>query len=70
MEIQEIEVFIHPDGRVQLGVHGVKGKKCLALTQELERLLGGEIIERKTTPEFDEQQQNELEQGDSIQQGW
>ncbi len=51
MELQEIEVVIGPDGRVQLQVRGVKGLACLELTQELEALLGGQIEVREMTPE-------------------
>lgn len=70
MEIQEIEVFVKPDGAVQLQVRGVKGAKCLDLTKDLERLLGGEVIERIKTPEFDEQDQNLLDQQSNVRKGW
>ncbi len=51
MEIQEIEVTIGKDGQVQVQVRGVKGKKCLELTKELEEALGGEVLARVMTPE-------------------
>lgn len=51
MEIQELEVFIDANGKVQLEVRGVKGGGCLDLTKELESLLGGEVLERKMTAE-------------------
>jgi hypothetical protein len=40
MEIQEIDVFVAPDGTVKLQVRGVQGGGCLSLTEGLEKLLG------------------------------
>jgi hypothetical protein len=51
MELQEIELVIGKDGKVQIMVRGVKGAACLELTRELEALLGGEIEARQMTPE-------------------
>lgn len=53
MDIQEIDVFVAPDGRVRLQVRGVQGRACLSLTQGLEQLLGGEISSRQMRPEAD-----------------
>jgi hypothetical protein len=39
----ELEVTIDKDGEVQILVKGVEGKRCLLVTKELERLLGGEV---------------------------
>lgn len=60
-EIQEIDVFVKPDGTVQVEVRGVKGPKCLALTEELENLLGASITERLYSDEFDMTEQEALE---------
>lgn len=54
MELQEIDVFIDENGEVKLEIRGVKGQKCLDLTQDLEAILGGEIISREMTPEAGE----------------
>ena len=51
MDLQEIEVFIDPDGRVRIEVRGVKGGVCLELTQALEQALGGQVESREMTPE-------------------
>ncbi len=56
MELQEIEVTIGPDGKVQIQVRGVQGMKCLEITKELEAALGGEILARIMTPEALEQE--------------
>jgi hypothetical protein len=57
--LQEIEVLIFPDGRVQVQVRGVKGDGCRELTRELERYLGGRVLHRQHTDEFEEQPQRE-----------
>ncbi len=54
MELQEIEVIIDKNGETKIHVRGVKGKKCLDLTADLEAALGGDIIERTLTPEAGE----------------
>ncbi|MFH0822569.1 MAG: DUF2997 domain-containing protein [Pseudomonadota bacterium] len=51
-EIQEIDVFVAKDGTVKIEVRGVKGKKCLDLTEGVETLLGGRITDRTHTDEF------------------
>lgn len=45
-----IDIFIHPDGKIEMQVKGIKGRKCLDLTKDLENALG-KIIGRKLTPE-------------------
>jgi hypothetical protein len=54
MDVQEIEVTIGKDGKVQVHVRGVKGDACLEITQSLETALGGEVELREMTPEADE----------------
>ena len=56
MKIEEIEVFIKDDGEVKYEVRGVKGKKCLDLTKDLETDLGGNILLREETSEMYEQE--------------
>ncbi len=52
-ELQEIDVFIESDGTLKIEVRGVKGKKCLAITKDMEQLLGGKVLDRNFTDEFD-----------------
>ncbi|WP_342596728.1 DUF2997 domain-containing protein [Cyanobacterium aponinum UTEX 3222] len=54
MDLQEIDIFIDDNGEVKLEIRGVKGQKCLDLTQDLEAILGDEIISREMTPEAGE----------------
>ncbi len=54
MEYQNIEIKIGKNGKVFLEVSGVKGKKCLLLTKELEEALG-DIENREFKPEFDDE---------------
>lgn len=51
MGFEQIEVTIDSDGRVELKVAGVQGAGCLALTEQLERHLGGQV-ERRLTDEY------------------
>ncbi len=60
-EIQELDILVHPDGTVEVKVSGAIGKKCLDLTEGLEKVLGGNVILRTTTAEFDKEEQ-ELDQ--------
>ncbi len=57
-EIQEIDVRIDPDGKVEIDVRGVSGAKCEAVTAQLEAALGGQVIERRHKDSYF---QNELE---------
>ncbi|MEW6418555.1 MAG: DUF2997 domain-containing protein [Nitrospirota bacterium] len=52
MDIQEVDVFITPDGEVRYEVRGIKGKKCLDVTKDLELALGGQVISREETSEM------------------
>lgn len=51
MELQEIEVVIGKDGKVEIQVRGVKGARCLEITKEMEEALGGEVLTRIMSPE-------------------
>jgi len=66
-EIQEIDIFVRPDGTVKVEVRGVKGQKCLDLTKKIEELLGGKITERVHTDEFHEAEQQQT-QDDRLRQ--
>ena len=61
-ELQEISVVIDSAGNVQIKVGGVKGGKCRDLTEELERALGGCVVDREHTYEHDEQPAESQEQ--------
>ena len=64
-EIQEIEVQIDADGRVKIEVRGVTGRKCEALTRELEQMLGGVVTGRV---HHDAYHQDHLEATDADRQ--
>ena len=66
-EIQEIDVYVLPDGTVKVEVRGVKGRKCLDLARGIEEALGGQITERVHTDEFREADQ-EVSQDDRLEQ--
>jgi len=48
---EKIRVIIMPDGSSSVEVIGVKGKRCLKITEELEGDLGN-VTERKTKAEI------------------
>jgi hypothetical protein len=63
MEVEEIEITIGKNGQVKLHVRGMKGKKCLTLTEELEKALGNNILERQLTAEaLDSSSGNKIDQ--------
>lgn len=49
MKIEEIEVIIGTDGRVQLKTSGFSGETCLEATKDLEALLGNQLVRRETS---------------------
>jgi hypothetical protein len=51
MSEETIEVTIRPDGKVEMHVTGVPGMDCLQRTEELTRLLGGEVETQELTGE-------------------
>ena len=54
MEMQEMEITIDNEGRVQVTVNGAHGPDCLALTKNLEEAVG--VVERREyTAEYYEQ---------------
>lgn len=60
MDFQEIEITIDKNGQVHIHVRGVDGESCLVLTEELEKILGNEVIQREFTPEYQNKPGNVL----------
>lgn len=54
MEMQELEITIDREGRVQVAVRGVKGEGCTGITKNIENAVG-KIEERRYTAEYYEQ---------------
>jgi hypothetical protein len=61
MEVHEIEVVIDAKGEVRIQVRDMKGESCLLATKDLERLLGGEIVERTRTGDDDPEEVRDRE---------
>ncbi len=51
MEMEELEITIGTDGRIQVKVNGGKGTGCLDLTKGLEAA-AGVVEERERLPEY------------------
>ena len=49
--MEEVRVSIDEEGNVKLTVFGVGGPRCVALTEKLEALLGGDLV-REFTSEY------------------
>lgn len=69
MEIQEIEITIDKNGQVVLHVRGAKGMVCQDITKDLEKALGGEVLDRQFTPESLEKPNTPIEPGIEIKAG-
>ncbi len=54
MDMQELEITIDKQGRVQVAVRGVHGEGCLAMTRNIENAVGTVEV-REYTPEYYEQ---------------
>ena len=52
-ELHEIEIAIDARGEVTVEIRGLKGPGCLDVTKGLEQLLGGAVLERTHTHEYD-----------------
>lgn len=52
MNIEEIEIIIGKDGKIQLETSGFSGEGCLKATEELEALLGNRLISREQKSEI------------------
>ena len=55
MREEKIRIIIMPDGTSTVEVLGVKGKRCLKMTEELEGELG-DVKERKAKAEMQEKE--------------
>jgi hypothetical protein len=57
-----IEITVRPDGKVEMRVRGIPGTDCLAETEDLARLLGGEMESQEMTSEaYQDTEQREQE---------
>jgi hypothetical protein len=52
---EKIRIIITPDGSSSVEVLGVKGKRCLKMTEELEEELGN-VTQRKAKAEMQEKE--------------
>jgi len=46
-----VRIYLKPGGQIELKVEEVKGKKCLKLTEAMEKALG-EVTDRQITSEY------------------
>ena len=53
MQTQEISVHIQPDGTVRYELGGVTAEQWEELTKVLDQSVGGQVLDRKHSCEFD-----------------
>ena len=63
---ETVEVTIKPDGSVEIHVTGVDGMACLATTEELVALLGGQVEAQELTAEAYNTAEQTQEQQDRL----
>ncbi len=66
---ETVNVIIHPDGRVEIQVCGVKGEKCLEVTKAVEEALGNKLA-REFTSEMYEIEEETVTQEDKRKLGY
>ncbi len=50
--LEQIDITILKDGKIKIRVDGVPGEKCLDSTKDLEKILGGNVIDREFTSDY------------------
>lgn len=48
-ERHDLNIIINKNGEIEIKVEGIKGSKCIQLTEELEKQLGDLISQEKTS---------------------
>lgn len=56
MNIETVKVVINADGQVVIEVDGAHGPVCLQLTDDIVKMLGGEVLSQQLTQEYYEEQ--------------
>ena len=69
MELQEIEVIIGADGKVQLSTRGFTGENCLKATEDLKALLGNQIVRQEMTAEAYTPEKREIPIQNRVKRG-
>lgn len=59
--METVEVKIKPDGTIEVKVSGVAGAACERITQPLETVLGGEIVDRVYTEDYYRQEEEQAQ---------
>jgi len=55
---KQLQVRIHPDGKIDAKTLGIKGEKCTEYIKILEKLLNAQVVESAYTEEFMQTQEN------------
>jgi hypothetical protein len=57
--MEQIDVIITEDGKIQVSVKGVKGKKCVEATKFIEEISGGKVLRQEKTREYNEREDDQ-----------
>ena len=57
MPQREYEITIGPDGKVELNIHGYKGKGCLDAVKMFEQIIGSVASQRATSEFYEPEEQ-------------
>ena len=56
MNIETVKVVINSDGQVVVEVDGAHGPICLQVTDDIVKMLGGEVLSQQLTSQYYEEQ--------------
>lgn len=56
MDIETVKVVISADGQVLIEVDGAHGPVCLQVTDDIVKILGGDVLSQQLTAEYYEEQ--------------
>lgn len=55
--MKQIEIYIHPDGKIDAETFGIKGKSCLKYIELLEKMLHAQAVDSDYTSEYYESEE-------------
>lgn len=55
--MKQIEICIHPDGKIDAETLGIKGKSCLKYVELLEKMLHAQTVDSDYTSEYYESEE-------------
>jgi len=64
---RQLQIRIHPDGKIDAKTLGIKGKDCLTYIDALEKLLNAKVVSSEYTSEYYEvTNEHSVELGENV----